>query len=73
MQNMEVAKLFDEYADILEIQGANPFRVRAYRNAARMIGDLPESIAEKRVIMAVVSMPVDEARMNAAQGEIDVI
>ena len=46
MQNMEVAKLFDEYADILEIQGANPFRVRAYRNAARMIGDLPESVAD---------------------------
>lgn len=46
MQNMEVAKVFDEYADILEIQGANPFRVRAYRNAARMIGDLPESIAD---------------------------
>jgi len=46
VQNMEVAKLFDEYADILEIQGANPFRVRAYRNAARMIGDLPESVAD---------------------------
>jgi DNA polymerase (family 10) len=46
VQNMEVAKVFDEYADILEIQGANPFRVRAYRNAARMIGDLPESIAD---------------------------
>jgi DNA polymerase (family 10) len=43
---MEVAKVFDEYADILEIQGANPFRVRAYRNASRMIGDLPESIAD---------------------------
>jgi DNA polymerase (family 10) len=46
VQNMEVAKVFDEYADILEIQGANPFRVRAYRNASRMIGDLPESIAD---------------------------
>ncbi len=46
MQNIDVARLFDEYADILEIQGANPFRVRAYRNAARMIGDLPESVAD---------------------------
>jgi len=46
VQNADVARLFDEYADILEIQGANPFRVRAYRNAARMIGDLPESIAD---------------------------
>ena len=32
-------------ADLLEIQGANPFRVRAYRNAARSIEDLAESVA----------------------------
>src|SRR5205814_6656153 len=29
----------------LEFQGANQFRVRAYRNAARTIGDLTESCA----------------------------
>lgn len=46
MQNAEIAKLFDELADLLEIQGANPFRVRAYRNAARTIGDLAESVAD---------------------------
>jgi DNA polymerase (family X) len=46
MQNAEVAQLFDELADLLEIQGANPFRVRAYRNAARTVGDLKESIAD---------------------------
>ncbi len=45
MNNAEIARLFDEYADILEIQGANPFRVRAYRNAARTVNDLPESVA----------------------------
>ncbi len=37
MQNGEIASLFDELAELLEIQGANPFRVRAYRNAARTI------------------------------------
>ena len=31
--------------DLLEFQGANPFRVRAYRNAARLIRDLPEAVA----------------------------
>jgi DNA polymerase (family X) len=46
MQNADVARMFDDYADILEIQGANPFRVRAYRNAARVLGDLPESVAD---------------------------
>jgi DNA polymerase (family 10) len=45
MQNGDVVKIFDELADLLEIQNANPFRVRAYRNAARTLGDLPESLA----------------------------
>src|SRR2546428_7857060 len=46
MQNPDIARLFDEVADLLEIQDANPFRVRAYRNAARTIRDFPEPIAE---------------------------
>src|SRR3989442_10186828 len=46
MQNPDIARLFDEVADLLEIQDANPFRVRAYRNAARPIRDFPEPIAE---------------------------
>ncbi len=46
MTNPEIADAFDSVADILEFQGANPFRVRAYRNAARTIRDLPESMAE---------------------------
>jgi len=45
MQNAEVARVFEELADLLEIQGANAFRVRAYRNAARTIGDLPETLS----------------------------
>jgi len=46
MQNPDIARLFDEVADLLEIQDANPFRVRAYRNAARTIRDFPESLAD---------------------------
>jgi DNA polymerase (family 10) len=46
MQNSDVVKIFEELADLLEIQNANPFRVRAYRNAARTIGDLPENVAD---------------------------
>ena len=46
MHNSDVALMFDELADLLEIQGANPFRVRAYRNAARTIEHLSESIAD---------------------------
>jgi DNA polymerase (family 10) len=40
MENIQIAKTFEEVADLLEIQGANPFRVRAYRNAARTISTL---------------------------------
>src|ERR1043166_4483108 len=46
MQNPDIARLFDEVADLLEIQDANPFRVRAYRNAARTIRDFPEPLQE---------------------------
>ena len=45
MTNHEIAAVFEHVADLLEFQGANPFRVRAYRNAARTIHDLPESAA----------------------------
>jgi DNA polymerase (family X) len=44
MNNRDVAVLFDEIADLLEFQNANPFRVRAYRNAARRITDLAEPL-----------------------------
>src|SRR5437762_14039110 len=45
MENPEVAQVFDEVADLLEIQGANPFRVRAYRNASRTVRDLSAPLA----------------------------
>ncbi len=40
MNNTDVARIFDEIADLLELQGANRFRIRAYRNAARMLGTM---------------------------------
>jgi DNA polymerase (family 10) len=46
MTNAEVAAVFDQIADLLEFRGENPFRVRAYRNAARTIRDLPEAVAQ---------------------------
>jgi DNA polymerase (family 10) len=38
--NADIAAMFEEIANLLEIEAANPFRIRAYRNAARTIGDL---------------------------------
>jgi len=45
MENVEIAKVLEDVADLLDIQGANPFRVRAYRNAARTIGTLGTPVA----------------------------
>ncbi len=44
MENIDYARVFEEIADLLEIQGANPFRVRAYRNAARTLETLSQPI-----------------------------
>ncbi|MBS0316174.1 MAG: DNA polymerase/3'-5' exonuclease PolX [Proteobacteria bacterium] len=44
--NADIAAVFDEIADLLDIQGANAFRIRAYRNAARMLGGLGRSVRE---------------------------
>ena len=38
--NADIAATFEEIANLLEIEGANPYRIRAYRNAARTIGEL---------------------------------
>ena len=45
MDNSEIAATLDQLADLLEFQGANAFRIRAYRNSSRVIRDYPESIA----------------------------
>ncbi len=42
VHNADIAAIFEEIADRLEIQGANPFRIRAYRNAARTVGELSQ-------------------------------
>ncbi len=44
MKNDQIAAIFTELADLLEIQEANPFRVRAYRSASRTISSTAESM-----------------------------
>jgi DNA polymerase (family 10) len=46
VHNAEIADIFNKYADLLEIDGANEFRVRAYRTAARTISDQSQNIAD---------------------------
>ena len=40
VHNADIARIFEEIADLLDIGEANPFRVRAYRNAARTVAEL---------------------------------
>lgn len=44
--NRQIAAVFEEIADLLEISEANPFRVRAYRNAARTLRSSSVDLAE---------------------------
>lgn len=44
VHNADIAAVFDTLADLLELQNANPFRVRAYRNAARTVQGMGQDI-----------------------------
>jgi DNA polymerase (family 10) len=42
VENIDIARIFDEIADVLELKNDNPFRIRSYRRGARIVRDLPE-------------------------------
>ncbi|MGD8875291.1 MAG: helix-hairpin-helix domain-containing protein, partial [Gammaproteobacteria bacterium] len=44
VHNEDIAAVFDEVADLLEIEGDNPFRIRAYRNGARALRALGRDV-----------------------------
>jgi len=45
VHNEDIASVFDEIADLLEIEGDNPFRIRAYRNGAHTLRELGRDIS----------------------------
>ncbi|MFW5920960.1 MAG: helix-hairpin-helix domain-containing protein, partial [Polyangiales bacterium] len=65
MENLDIAHTLDRVADLLQIQGANPFRVRAYENAARTIEGYGEPLRklvdEGRDLTALPSIGKDMA------------
>jgi len=46
LSNRDIASVLYEIADLLEIKDDNPFRIRAYRNAAQLIGGWGEAISD---------------------------
>ena len=45
MKNSEIARVFHDMADLLELKGENVFKIRAYRRAAQVIEHLPKEMA----------------------------
>lgn len=45
MNNLAIARIFGEISDLLEIKNENPFKIRAYRNAADVIANCAEDLA----------------------------
>ncbi|MGQ9672323.1 MAG: DNA polymerase/3'-5' exonuclease PolX [Candidatus Aminicenantales bacterium] len=46
VHNSDIAEILNRVADYLDIKGENPFRIRAYRNAARTISSLSRSVSD---------------------------
>ena len=45
IHNDDIANLFDKVAELLELEGANPYRIRAYRTAGQLVRDLEKPVA----------------------------
>jgi DNA polymerase (family 10) len=81
-QNAEIAERLERYADLLAIEGANPFRVRAYRNAAMTIRSTSSRLSEMvaagadlsqlhgvgRTIAAKITEVVQTGHLRALEG-----
>jgi len=60
MHNLDIARIFNEIADILEVKGENAFKIRAYRKAALTIETLTQDltvIAERGGVKELKKIP----------------
>ena len=46
MENAQIADIFEEISDLLELKDANEFRIRSYQNAARSIRDMSQRLTD---------------------------
>jgi DNA polymerase (family 10) len=77
MRNDQIADVFDEMADLLEIDGESPFRVRAYRNGSQIIRDLSDSVSQwihdgrdLATIDGIGSTLAEKSKVLVTQGEL---
>ncbi len=57
LHNEEIAGAFEEMADLLAIQGDNPFRIRAYRRAAQVVRTLPHEVRAQTRTATLDALP----------------
>ena len=57
MDNLGIARILGEIGDMLELKGENPFKIRAYRNAADVVANMPEPVSA-----------LDEVRLRGLPG-----
>ena len=57
IHNTDIADAFDELGDLLSLQGENPFRIRAYRRAARVVRSLPQELSELKAVSDYDAIP----------------
>ena len=57
MKNSRIAQIFRNIGAILEIQGENPFRIRAYERAAQNLENLTEDIEEINKAQELENIP----------------
>jgi DNA polymerase (family 10) len=57
MINQELSRAFDRIADLLEIEGADTFRVNSYRRAARTMKDATQDVAALAASGRVMELP----------------
>lgn len=75
MENIAIARIFSEIADLLEIKNENPFKIRAYRNAAETIAHATEKLSycteeQLRAISGIGKELAAKIREVAETGEI---
>jgi len=70
LHNEDIAAAFDEMADLLAIEGENPFRIRAYRRAAQTIRGLSRELASMHGTEEFEALPGIGADLAGKIGEL---
>lgn len=70
--NYEIARIFLEMAEVLQLKGEQPFRIRAYQNAARTILSLNEPLTEILARGELMALPgIGESLMHKIEEILD--